>query len=562
MTRIPNFFLLLTVLFCTQDLKSQFSEEQSRQIDSLFSSWNTPNHPGGAVGVMKGHQVIYSKAFGLASLGYLVPNTPGTRFNIASVSKQFTAFGMVLLQQDGKLSLDDDVRKYLPELPDFGETITLRHLIHHTSGMRSLHALLGLAGWRDDDSRTNQDLFRFMKNQKDLNFPPGSEYLYCNTGYMLMADIIEKITGEKFPDWMREHVFVPMGMVHTYVEDDYTRVVPANATSYNGNTESGFARAIEFWGYVGSGNIHSTDEDLLIWLSNYYDPKPEYKKAFNMMQTRGILNNGDTLNYAFGINVGEYKAHKQLQHGGSIGGYRSYVQAFPDEELGIVVVTNFSSSDVVNKSNGIADLLLGIEPEQAASGLIRDSSIRTIPMAASELETYTGHYWNEKDRYARKIYVKRDTLRYFRSESSESKLLPIGKDTFQMTDVPDLVMVSIRSSPGLPKQMVVTIEDQDPILFEAFTPPEVNPTLLQSYAGRYYSPELDTHYSLYVQGDSILMGNHPRHGDFKIDILRRDDLEASLEPFRAIRVKRDRRGRIEGLYVTNGRVRNLWFEKQ
>ena len=562
MIKIPSFLLLLIALFYTQDLHSQLSEQQTRQIDSLFNSWNTPNHPGGAVGIMKGHQVIYSKAFGLASLEYLVPNTPGTRFNIASVSKQFTAFGMVLLQLGGQLSLDDDVRKYLPELPDFGDTITIRHLIHHTSGMRSLHALLGLAGWRDDDSRTNQDLLRFMKNQKDLNFPPGTEHLYCNTGYMLMADIIEKVTGEKFPDWMRENVFIPLGLVHTYVEDDYSRVVPANATSYRGDAESGFSRAVEFWGYVGSGNIHSTEEDLLIWLSNFYDPRPEWAKAFEMMHTRGILKNGDTLNYAFGINVGEYKAHKQLQHGGSIGGYRSYVQAFPEEQLGIVVISNFSSSDVVNKSNGIADLLLGIETEHAATGLIRDSSIRTIPMSATALEAYTGHYWNEKDRYARKIYVKEDTLRYFRSESSESKLLPVGKDTFQMTDVPDVVMVSFRSSPGRPVEMVVAIGDQDPILFEAFTPPVLNSALLQSYAGRYYSPELDTHYSFYVQGDSILMGNHTRHGDFKIDILRRDDLEAALEPFRTIRVKRDRRDRIEGLYVTNGRVRNLWFEKQ
>jgi CubicO group peptidase (beta-lactamase class C family) len=514
------------------------------------------------VGIMKGHQVVYSKAFGLASLEYLVPNTPGTRFNIASVSKQFTAFGMVLLQREGRLSLDDDVRRYLPELPDFGDTITIRHLIHHTSGMRSLHALLGLAGWREDDSRTNEDLFRLMKKQKDLNFPPGSEHLYCNTGYMLMADIIEKVTGEKFPDWMKDHVFIPLGMVHTYVEDDYTRVVPANATSYRGNEESGFSREVEFWGYVGSGNIHSTDEDLLIWLSNYYDPRPEWAEAFRMMQARGILNNGDTLAYAFGINVGEYKAHKQLQHGGSIGGYRSYVQAFPEEELGIVVITNFSSSDVQNKSERIADLLLGIEPEHAATGLIRDSSIRTILTPASGLEACAGHYWNERDRYVRKIYVKEDTLRYFRSESSESKLLPVGKDTFQMTDVQDVVLVSFRSSQGRPEEMTVAIGDQEPILFEAFTPPELNPALLQAYTGRYYSPELDTHYSFYVQGDSILMGNHVRHGDFRIDILRRDDLEARLEPFRTIRVKRDRRGRIEGLYVTNGRVRNLWFEKQ
>ena len=157
-----------------------------------------------------------------------------------------------------ELSLDDDVRKHLPELPAFGDTITIRHLIHHTSGMRSLHALLGMAGWRGDDSRTNEDLFRFMKNQKDLNFKPGEEHLYCNTGYMLMADIIEKITEEKFAIWMHDNVFEPLNMIHTYVEDDYSRVVPFNATSYYGSANRGFSRAVEYWGYVGSGNIHST----------------------------------------------------------------------------------------------------------------------------------------------------------------------------------------------------------------------------------------------------------------------------------------------------------------
>ena len=404
-------FLVLMVTTLGNALFAQLSDEKAAQIDSLFISWNSPGHPGGAVGIMQGDKVVYSKAFGLASLEYLVPNTPGTIFNIASVSKQFNSFGMVLLHLKGKLSLDDDVRKHLPELPDFGDTITIRHLIHHTSGMRSLHALLGLAGWRGDDSRTNQDLFRFMKNQTDLNFPPGSESLYCNTGYMLMADIIEKVTGEKFTDWMRENVFSPLGMIHTYVEDDYARIVPSNATSYYGNEESGFSRAVEFWGYVGSGNIHSTTDDLMKWLHNYYDPHPDWEKAFRMMLTKGILNNGDTLDYAFGIVVEDYKGHTLLQHGGSIGGYRSYVQAFPEEELSIVLLTNFSSSDVVSRSVRIADLMLGTEPEETSAGLIRETSVRTIPMSLNELETYCRYFWNDADRYSRKIHLKDDTLR-------------------------------------------------------------------------------------------------------------------------------------------------------
>jgi hypothetical protein len=181
----------------------QLDATLEKKIDALFIDWNTPNHPGGAVGIVMDGRLVYSKAFGLASLEYLVPNTPGTRFNIASVSKQFTALGIVKLHLQGKLSVDDDVRNHIPELQDFGHTVTLRHMLHHTSGLRSLHALLSLAGWRGDDSRTNEDLMRFMREQKDLNFVPGEEYMYSNTGFILMAVLIEKLTGEDFPTWMK-----------------------------------------------------------------------------------------------------------------------------------------------------------------------------------------------------------------------------------------------------------------------------------------------------------------------------------------------------------------------
>lgn len=552
---------LITLLTGTLNLHAQLSEEKIRQIDSLFMSWNQPGHPGGAVGIMKNDRVVYSKAYGLASLEYLVPNTPGTRFNIASVSKQFTCMGIVLLDLQGKLSIDDDIRKHLPELPDFGDTITIRHLMHHTSGLRSLHALLGLAGWRGDDSRTNEDLFRLMKKQRDLNFPPGEEYLYCNTGYMFMADIIERITGESFADWMLDHVFSPLGMIHTYVEDDYARVVPSNATSYYGSDESGFSRAVEFWGYVGSGNIHSTTGDLMNWLGYYYDPPEGWEDAFARMQTPGILNKGDTLDYAFGIVMDEYKSHHRLQHGGSIGGYRSLIQAYPDEGLNIVLLSNFSSSDVGLRMNRMADLMLGLETEEEAGGFITESSIKSIQVSASELEKYTGYYWSAEANHSRRIYLREDTLRYYRSESSESKLLAVGTDSFQMINVPSKVMVRFELHEDQPGAMVVQVDESDPGRLVEYTPLHITKDLLQSYAGLYFSPELDTYYSLYVQGDSMLMGNHIRHGDFEIKVLREDILEADY-PLNSIQGKRNKKGRILGIYVSNGRVRKLWFEKQ
>ncbi len=561
MNKISLTIILSLILVFPPEIFSQINKDEIQRIDSLFISWNQPNHPGGSIGVMKEGKVIFSKAYGLASLEYLVPNTPDTRFNIASVSKQFTCMGIVLLHLQGKISLDDDVRKYLPELPVFKDTITIRHLIHHTSGMRSLHGLLGMAGWRGDDSRTNKDLFRFMRNQKDLNFKPGAEYLYCNTGYMLMADIIEKITEKKFVVWMHDNIFEPLGMINTYVEDDYSRVVPANATSYYGSASHGFSRSVEYWGYVGSGNIHSTTKDLLVWLTNFYHPPTGWEEAFQIMQTQGMLNNGDTLDYAFGININKYKEEQRITHGGSIGGYRSIVQAFPDHELNLAILTNFSSSNVGSKLNEISDILLKLDADPEPK-LITAGSISSRLMSNEDLVKFCGHYWNQKSRYTRKIYLKDDTLRYFRPESSESKLLPVEENTFQMLNVAFDIKVSFEILSNKHKVMSVQVDNEDPIYSESYDPPEMTGEFLNSYTGRYYSPELDTHYTLYVLADSILMGNHSRHGDFDIKIIREDYLEGKLWAFNGIKVKRDKKKKILGLLVSNGRVRNLWFEKQ
>ena len=323
-----NIFLASFLFFFTFSY-AQLSNEESDKINLLFNEWNAPNHPGGAIAIIKNGNTVFSKAYGLSSMEYLVPNTIGTIFNTGSVSKQFTAMGIVRLQQQGKLSFDDDIRKYIPELPNFGETITIRHLLHHTSGLRSFHAVLGLAGWRGDDSRTNEDINRFMKNQKELNFKPGEEYLYCNTGYMFMVNIIENITNEKFKEWMKQEVFNPLGMSNTYIEDNYSRIVANNATSYNINENNDFERAVEFWGYIGSGNTHSTTTDLLVWLRNFHTPKEGWETSFDLMQTVDKLNNGKENNYAFGVSLDEVDGHKRIRHGGSIGGFRSYVSVFP-----------------------------------------------------------------------------------------------------------------------------------------------------------------------------------------------------------------------------------------
>lgn len=524
------------------------------KIDEIFALWDNPKSAGGAVGVMKDGKVIYSKAFGAASLEYSIPNTPETIFNTGSVSKQFTAMGIVLLHQQGKLSIDDDIRKYLTDLPDFGHKITIRHMLHHTSGLRSLHALFGIAGWRDDDSKTNADLRRVMKYQKDLNFKPGDEYLYCNTGYMFMADIIEEVTGEKFTDWMKKSVFNPLGMTNSYAEDKYNRIVPNNATSYRYN-DGTFERSVEYWGYVGSGNVHSTTNELLIWLSNYYAPKEGWESAFKMLETLDPFNNGGHNNYAFGVIVDEFNGKKRIGHNGAVGGFRASAATFPDERLNIVILSNFSSSNVGAKNNQLSQLFIkGDDQSSEFKSKLPDA----ISLSSDELKKFEGHFWNDTESYTRKIYVKNDTLRYQRTSTNESMLAPIGNSKFKMLNVQvDLVAEFVFENNKMNK-MLVTINDEAPIVMDAYKPIVTETIDKKPYVGTYYSPELETLYNFYMDGD-VLKWRNVRHGEFPVEFIGKNILQ--MFPGVIVKLKRNKNDEVEGFYVSNGRVRNLWFKK-
>jgi CubicO group peptidase (beta-lactamase class C family) len=446
------------------------SSTQTQRIDSIFTQWTEANHPGGAVGIMHKGEIIYSKAFGTASMEYNIPNSTDMMFNTGSVSKQFTAMGIVLLHEKGLLSVDDDIRKHLPYMPDFGSPITIRHMLHHTSGMRSLHAMLGLAGWRSDDSRTNEDLNRFMLNQKELNFVPGAEYLYCNTGYMLMVNIIEEVTGEKFPAWIKANIFDPLGMPNTYVEDRYDRIVPNNATSYY-DRQDGFFRAVEYWGYIGSGNMHSTTKDLLTWLHNFGEPKANWESAFDLMKTIDPLNDGSENDYGFGVRVNKYRGYEKVQHGGAIGGFRAYVSTYPEEQLSFAVLTNFSSSNPGGAESKMADILLEDKKNEITD------------------------------------------------------MLPLNNENKEVDE----------------KEEDLTSID------------------LNAYAGRFYSPELESTLDIIYQNEKLI-GHHGRHGDFPMELVDRDELD--IKGFASVKVVRNDENVITGIRVSNGRARNVWFEKQ
>jgi len=552
-----NYIITFVLIFSVINCFGQVSQERIKKTDSLFTSWNAPNHPGGSVLISKNGKTIFSKAYGLSSLEYNIPNTENTLFNIGSVSKQFTAMGIVLLEEQNKLSFDDDVRKFLPNLPDFGKTITIRHLLHHTSGLRDLHGLLGLAGWRPADLETNEHVYRIFENQKDLNFNPGDEFSYSNTGYIFLAKIIENVSSKSFEQWMKQNIFEPLGMKNTYVEAQHDRVVANNATSYYLRDE--FKRAIEYWGYFGAGNMHSTAEDLNIWLQNFSAPKKEWESAFKKLLLTTPLNNGFETNYGFGVRIESYAGKKVIQHGGSVGGFRAITRVFPEEQLNIVILTNYSKSGIGSKTNKISDIFLSKsndtqikKPEQ------KPRLTEFVKLSNKKLKQFEGVYWSDSEKSGRKIYVKNDTLRYSSSTKNEWALVPTNEQTFIMMHPSIKPEVTFDSKTH---QMTVKIGDDLPGVF-TFLQSNVdeNTNDLNAFIGHYYSTEMKTIYSIFKEEADIFI-EHARHGKMKLTQLY-NTIFSTDGPVGVVEIKRSETGNVLGLTMSNGRTRNVWFKKQ
>lgn len=338
-------------------------ESVTRRVDGVFADWNRPGSPGCALGVVQNGKLVYAKGYGSANLETGAPITPRTVFYMASVSKQFTAATLVLLAKQGRLSLDDDVRHWVPELPDYGQTITLRHLIHHTSGLRDYLTLMPLAGMDYDHPHTAEQILQLVARQRAPNFAPGARYLYSNSGYFLIPIFVHRASGSSFRDFAQAELFEPLGMTGTHFHDDYRHPVMERALSYReaDDSEDGSEFELAFlekFQQVGSGGLLSNVEDMAKWIANYEEPRVGGPAFLDVMHTRGILANGDTLDYAFGLTLGDYKGVRTVRHSGSMMGFRTHLLRFPHERLGIVCLCNLDEIDPGNLVERVADVYL------------------------------------------------------------------------------------------------------------------------------------------------------------------------------------------------------------
>lgn len=533
-------------MFSLNGAHSQQNQLDTNAVSELFNDWNKSDHPGGVVLVAKNGEVLYSRAYGLASLEFGVRNTIETQFNIASITKQFTAFGILLLESEGKLSLDDDVHKYLPEVPDFGHLITIRHLLTHTSGLRSLHGMLEMAGWGAEDPRTTEDHWRFVLNQKELNFKPGEHYRYCNTGYILLGHIIESVTGQTYPTWMAENVFSRFGMDQTYVEDNFNNVVPGNARSYR-KTENGWEKQIEGSGYFGTGNIHSTVGDLHKWMLQYHAPSSEYEALFSKQKTRGVLNNGDTISYAFGIDRDYHAGHQRIQHGGANAGFRSFIAVYPEEQLEVIVLANFSSADVKGLNQKIAEMLLPSKRPNEVESIADD-------LNTNAFSSYAGFYWNEMEGYMREIKWENDTL-WYKKKSSSIAMLPSSERKFYA--VPESMDFQIEFISA--DTMISYSRGFKSGTLHRFQPTTPSDELMKSYSGIFYSDELKTTYEIRVKEGEVEVYHNRRGWMQTLWIM--DDVVVAPWPVGTIRFFRNQAGEVDFLTFSNTRAYNVRFDR-
>jgi len=541
----------------------------AKQVDKVFTKWDRTDSPGCALGVYQGGQIVYKRGYGMADLNDDVRITPGTVFHVASMSKQFTAASIVLLAQQGKLGLDDDVRKYIPELPNFGEKITIRNLVYHTSGLRDQWELLGLAGWRYAlDLITDEDVMSVMTRQRQLNFKPGERHIYCNTGYTLMGLIVKRVSGMSLREFTTKNIFVPLGMTHTPFRDDHAEILKHDAVGYEQEgKDKPFRISITNFDTVGATSLHTTVEDLQLWDENFYHPKVGGPAFLQQMLERGKLNNGEQLDYAFGLVVGKYKGLSTVDHGGADAGYRSDMTRFPEQRFSAAVLCNSAETNPSALARQVADIVLANEikgaevafPAKEPSAKVAGTG--AVSLTAEQMAAFIGTYWNRQDDAFVKISVKEGQLQGDTGGSEPLALKPFSESRFHIADKPwgdEVEIHFVAASGDKPKRMEQSFGGGKPSVFEAVEAASPGAAELGEYAGAYVSEEIDPVYRIVLEGDKLSLARL-KH---KADTLRPAVRDVFTGEIGTVRFVRDASGQVSGFVLNAGRIQNFHFSKR
>ena len=415
-------------------LSAQGKTSSHPEVDAVFARFNEAGSPGCAVAVIQNHAIAYEHGYGRASIELDVPITPQTVFDIGSDSKQFTALALLLLERDGKLSLDDDVRRFVPQVPDYGTRITIRHLLTHTSGLRDYTDMMDLDGHDTEDYTSDDDALDIIARQRGVNFAPGDEWRYCNTGFFLASIVVKRASGQTLADFARDRIFVPLGMTSTQYLDDTTRIVPRRATAYSPRAGAGFRVNMSDWNQIGDGSIQTTVEDLARWDENFYAPKVGDARMIDAMQTAGTLNNGKRHEYGLGLLVDTYGGLKRVYHGGSWAGYRAQIMRFPEQRTSFVTLCNVSNAAPQGLAERVAAVWLKDAGLVAPSPPAQKTEAAPTPPAPSDeqLRAYVGRYAAPDLTLPWNVEVVDHQLHVRNRKADGRTLRPVAPDAFSL----------------------------------------------------------------------------------------------------------------------------------
>jgi CubicO group peptidase (beta-lactamase class C family) len=540
---------MLVLSACLRALAAQ--DSITSQVDRVFAAYAKPGSPGCALGVYRDGKMLYSRGYGAANIADSTPITPRTIFDIGSTSKQFTATSIILLAQRGKLSLDDDVRRFIPELPRYQKPITIRHLLHHTSGIRDYIGLLALGGADLSGRTTAKDALDAIVRQKALNFEPGSEFLYSNSGYFLLSQIVERVSGKSMRAFAEENIFRPLGMTSTHVRDDHSTPLPGVATGYSPSA-SGFSVEMSQWEQTGDGAVHTTVEDLLRWDNNFYQPKVGGQPLLVELQRTGALNDGSALTYASGLMVTQFRGLRTVSHGGGWAGYRAELVRFPDERFSTATLCNVANADAGTLARSVAAIYLANKMQPAAASFVAEPSAArpVITLTSAQMQEWVGTYYNTVNGSTGVIAIERDTLVGFIGQT-RVVLTPHSASEFSTTVGTKAVLFRFQRGPD-GRQIRLWLGGQEGPAFKEL--PAMDP-MPAGYAGTYRSDELAASFVVTVAEDQLRI----KLSDGQTRTLRRIGNNVFLGGGVTLHFEPPRDGHSAGFSFDQGRVRGIRF---
>jgi len=542
-------------------LAADSGDEKTRRVDALFEHWDRSDSPGCSLGIVRDGRLIHEHGYGMANLEHDIPIKPETVFRIASTSKQFTAMSLLLLEQDGALSLDDDIRKYLPAMPDYGRPISIRHLLQHSSGIRDYEGIMVLLGVADEDMYIEQEVLALLARQQALNFAPGERYLYSNSGYLLLGKIVERVSGKTLRKFVAERIFEPLGMRVSLIRDDHTEMIENRATGYAPLEDGGFRLAESYFDLVGDGSVFTTVRDLFRWDQNFYHHKIGGKDVAATQHETLVLNDGREMLYAAGLEVGAYGRLRFVAHSGSWVGFRAQLLRFPAQRFSVICLCNDESANPTALALRIADIYLADQfettPKRPVVGALRDGD-PAVPAAV--LAAREGLYREPVTHAVARVTAGGPGLLVDQSWGP-SAYAPIGRDTFRSADrdvgfTADLVFAEAQKAE--PQRFQLLEFGEVPLNFARVDPHSPSRDELREYTGTYYSEELETTHRVVLEDDGLYL-KFRRSPQTPLQPTRKDQF--TLDAMR-VEFERNSQGAVSGFGIWFDRAWNVRFARR